>query len=122
MRVRNLAASAALAVAALGLSACAQSLTLRFPVIRRCRRRSQTFIVVPNGEMATTGGLEFWSYAGIVAQQLQARGYQPVADAKGASMIVQLGYELDKGQVLYREDPFYRSRYGYGGFGYGRSR
>jgi hypothetical protein len=31
-------------------------------------------------------------------------------------MIVQFGYYMDQGQVRYVEDPFYRSRYGYGGF------
>ena len=34
-------------------------------------------------------------------------------------MVVQLGYGVDHGQVRYRQDPFYGSRYGYGGFGCG---
>ncbi len=56
--------------------------TPRSPATRRCRRpQGQTFTVVPIGGMATTGGLEFQRYAGIVAQQLQARGYQPAATA-----------------------------------------
>ena len=32
-------------------------------------------------------------------------------------MIVQFGYGVDRGQVRYVEDPFYYSRYGYGGWG-----
>jgi hypothetical protein len=69
--------------------------------------------------MANNGGLEFQRYAGIVAQQLQARGFQPATSAQSANMIVQFGYGVDRGQVRYVEDPFYRSRFGYGGFGYG---
>ena len=41
---------------------------------------------------AADGGLEFQRYAGIVAQQLQARGYPPASDARGRDMVVQLGY------------------------------
>jgi hypothetical protein len=33
-------------------------------------------------------------------------------------MLVQLGYGVDSGQTRVVQDPFYRSRYGYGGFGY----
>jgi hypothetical protein len=78
--------------------------------------QGQTFFVVPGGGLANNGGLEFQRYAGIVAQQLQARGYMPASDPKSANMIVQFGYGMDKGQVRYSEDPFYRSRLGYGGF------
>lgn len=120
MRIRNLAASAALAVAALGLAACAESLNTQVSRYQAMPApQGQSFIVVPVGGMATTGGLEFQRYAAIVAQQLQARGYRPAADAKSANMIVQLGYDLDQGEVQYRQDPFSASRYGYGGFGYG---
>ena len=77
--------------------------------------QGQTFFVVPAGGMATNGGLEFQRYAGLVAQQLQARGYTPANSPTGASMIVQFGYGVDQGQVRYVEDPFYRSRFGYGG-------
>jgi hypothetical protein len=71
---------------------------------------------MPAGGQAANGGLEFQRYAGLVAQQLQARGYTPASSPQGANMIVQFGYHMDQGQVRYVEDPFYRSRYGYGGF------
>jgi hypothetical protein len=67
--------------------------------------------------MANNGGLEFQRYAGIVAQQLQARGFQPATSPQSANMIVQFGYGVDRGEVRYVEDPFYRSRFGYGGLG-----
>jgi len=104
-----------LGVAALGLSACASSITStvsRYQAMPAAQ--GQTFFVVPGGGMATNGGLEFQRYAGIVAQQLQARGYAPAASAQSATMLVQLGYGIDQGQVRYVEDPFYRSRFGYG--------
>jgi hypothetical protein len=117
MRIPKLAAAAMLGLAAFGLSACAE--TLRTTVSRYQAMpapQGQTFIVVPGDGMAANGGLEFQRYAGIVAQQLQARGYTPAANEQSASMVVQLGYNVGPGQVRIVEDPFYRSRYGFGGF------
>ena len=117
MRISKLAAALALGISALGLSACAQS--LRTTVSRYQAMpapQGQSFFVVPGEGMAATGGLEFQRYATLVAQQLQARGYTPAADPKSASMVVQLGYGVDSGQVRVVEDPFYRNRYRYGGF------
>ena len=119
MRIRNLGVAAALTLAALGLSACAQSLNTQVSRYQAMPApQGQTFTVVPIGGMATTGGLEFQRYAGVVTQQLQARGYQPAASGQSANMIVQLGYSLDRGQVRVQTDPFYRSHFGFGGFGY----
>jgi hypothetical protein len=118
MRISKLAAAAFLGVAALGLSACAN--TLRTEVSRYQAMpapQGQTFFVVPGEGMAANGGLEFQRYAGIVAQQLQARGYTPATNPQSATMTVQLGYAVDRGQVRVTSDPF-----GYGGFGpYGGS-
>jgi hypothetical protein len=117
MRISKLAAAAMLGLAALGLSACAES--LRTTVSRYQAMpapQGQTFIVVPGDGIAMNGGLEFQRYAALVAQQLQARGYTPASSAQSASMVVQLGYNVGPGQVRYVEDPFYRSRYGFGGF------
>jgi Domain of unknown function (DUF4136) len=117
MRISKLAAAAMLGLAALGLSACAES--LRTTVSRYQAMpapQGQTFIVVPGDGIAMNGGLEFQRYAALVAQQLQARGYTPASSVQSASMVVQLGYNVGPGQVRYVEDPFYRSRYGFGGF------
>jgi len=119
MRIKSLAAALALGISALGLSACAESLNTTVSRYQAMPApQGQTFTVVPIGGMATTGGLEFQRYAGIVAQQLQARGYQPAANGQSANMVVQLGYSLDRGQVRVQTDPFYRSHFGFGGFGY----
>ncbi|HKU92732.1 MAG TPA: DUF4136 domain-containing protein, partial [Sphingomicrobium sp.] len=40
-------------------------------------------------------------------------------NAQSANMLVQFGYGVDHGQTRIVEDPFYRSRFGYGGFGWG---
>ena len=112
MRLKNFAAAAALSVAALGLTACAESINTTVSRYQAMPApQGQTFFVVPGGGMANNGGLEFQRYAGLVAQQLQARGYAPATNPGSASMVVQLGYGVDKGQVRYTEDPFYRSHY-----------
>ena len=135
MRIRKFAAAALLGVAALGLSACAESITSTVSRYQAMPApQGQTFVVVPGGGMAANGGLEFQRYAGLVAQQLQARGYAPAASADSANMVVQLGYGVDRGQVRYVQDPFYydriglydpfwspfyRPRFGYGGYRFG---
>jgi hypothetical protein len=111
MRFKRFAAAAALGVAALGVSACAGSITSTVSRYQAMPApQGQTFFVVPGEGMAANGGLEFQRYAGLVAQQMQARGYTPAASPQSATMLVQLGYIVDKGQVRYVEDPFYRSR------------
>jgi uncharacterized protein DUF4136 len=115
MRISKLAAAIALGISAVGLSACAETLNTTVSRYQAMPApQGQTFIVVPGEGMAANGGLEFQRYAAIVAQQLQARGYTPATDPKSASMVVQLGYGVDSGQTRVVQDPFYRSRYGYG--------
>jgi len=124
MRILKLAAAAALALAALGISACADSITSTVSRYQAMPApQGQTFAIVPGGGMAANGGLEFERYAALVAQQLQARGYGPATNAQSANMVVQLGYEVGQGQVRYVQDPFYdpffgpfyRPRFGWGG-------
>jgi hypothetical protein len=106
MRISKLAAAALLGVAALGLNACANSLDTEVSRYQAMPApQGQTFIVVPGDGMAANGGLEFQRYAA-------ARGYTPATDPKSASMVVQFGYGVDRGQVRYVDDPF-----GYGGYG-----
>jgi hypothetical protein len=121
MRISKLAAAALLGVAALGLSACASSLNTTVSRYQAMPApQGQTFFVVPGGGLANNGGLEFQRYAGVVAQQMQARGYTPASSPQSANMLVQLGYSVDHGQTRIVEDPFSYGRYGrfgYGGFG-----
>jgi hypothetical protein len=128
MRIRHFAAAIALGAAAIGLSACATAINTRVTRYQAMPApQGQTFFVVPEGPMAAQGGLEFGRYAGLVTQQLQARGYAPAADAQSASMVVQLGYGIDHGQVRVVSDPFGPgpyfgpSRFFYPRFGFYRS-
>ena len=117
MRIRKLSAALTLGVAALGLSACAQSLNTTVSRYQAMPApQGQTFFVVPAGGMANNGGLEFQRYAGLVAQQMQARGYTPAANPQSANMVVQFGYGVDRGQVRYVSTPFPASR-PWGAFG-----
>src|SRR4051812_42817764 len=130
MRIRQFTAAITLGAAALALSACAESINTTVSRYQAMPApQGQTFYVVPGGGMAHNGGLEFQRYAELVAQQLQARGYAPSTNPQSASMIVQFGYGMDKGQVRYTDygpsyggfygsywgSPFYRSRFGWGG-------
>jgi uncharacterized protein DUF4136 len=114
MRISKLAAAAMLGVAVLGLSACASSLNTTVSRYQAMPApQGQTFVVVPGAGMAANG-LEFQRYAGLVAQQLAARGYTPAASPQSANMVVQFGYSVDEGQVRYVDDPFRYGRYGSG--------
>ena len=112
MRISKFATAALLGVAALGLSACALGLDTEVTRYQMMPApQGQTFAVVPGEGKAKMGGLEFQRYAAIVTQQLASRGYQPAANPASATMIVQLGYNVDQGHEVYRPDPF---DYGYG--------
>ena len=110
MRIRNFAAAALLGAAAIGLSGCTTGIPAKvtrysaLPV-----PQGQSFYVVP-GE-GVQGGLEFGRYASLVAQHLQAKGYQPAGAPQSADMLVKLSYGIDEGTTQYDVDPFYGSRF-----------
>jgi len=117
MRISKLAAVIAMGTAAIALSACAEQINTTVSRYQAMPApQGQTFYVVPGGGMANNGGLEFQRYAGIVAQQLQARGYAPASSPQSANMVVQFGYGIDRGQVRYTSDPGFYGHFGYGGF------
>jgi hypothetical protein len=129
MRISTLAAAALVGVAALSLSACATGLNTEVTRYQAMPApQGQTFTVIPGEGMAKMGGLEFQRYAGLVAQQLAARGFQPSTDPKAATMVVHLGYNVDHGHQVIDPDPFggpfggpfFRPRFGfYSPFYYG---
>ena len=138
MRLSKFAATVALGISALGLSACATGFPAqvsRFQAMPAAQ--GQSFYVVPL-QASDIGGLEFSRYAGLVSQAMQAQGYVPATSVDQATMLVRLGYGVDQGtqQVERRpfgyRDPFYDpfmagygfgyrrpyySRFGYGGYG-----
>ena len=116
MRIRTFAAAILLGAGAVALSACAEQINTTVSRYQAMPApQGQTFYVVPGGGMANNGGLEFQRYAGLVSQQLQARGFTQASSAQGANMIVQFGYGIDHGQTRYVGDPFYYNHLGWGG-------
>ena len=115
MRIRSLAV-AVLGLAALVLSACASGLNTRVSRYQAAAiPAGQTFYVVPKQGAPDP---QFYRYAAMVSQQLQAQGYRPAGAPSVADMLVRVDYGVDEGTREIVSDPFYGSRYGrYRGFG-----
>ena len=128
MRINKIFAAVLLGASALGLSACATGFPAKVSRYQAMPApQGQSFYVVPGTGEAHRGGLEFQRYANMVTNAMVAQGYQPAPSAQAATMIVQLGYGVDKGRTRIVEEPFayhdplgppYFSRWGY----YGRYR
>lgn len=125
--LKKIAAAAMIGAASIGLSGCAMGLPAKVTRFQAMPApQGQSFFVVPGTGRAQGGGLEWSRYAALVAQQMQAQGYAQAASPAQATMIVQLGYDVDRGterQVVDRlgpigYDPFLRGYYSpYGRFG-----
>lgn len=123
MRLSKLAAAIALGVSAIGLSACATSLSTQVSRYQAMPAPAgQSFTVIPM-DASVQGSLEFQRNADYVAAAMRAQGYDQAPSIQAATMIVKVGYGVDQGRQVIEQDPFYRSRYGgfggYGGFGRG---
>jgi len=112
MRISHLISAAALGLAALGLSACATGLDTR---VTRFQAASipagQSFYVVP---AEGTAGAQFYHYASMLSQKLEAKGYKPAGAPELADMLVKLDYGVDEGKTEYSYDPFYNPGFGSG--------
>ena len=118
MRINKLAAAALLGISVIGLSACATGLRTQVSRFQAMPApQGQSFVVVP-ANAADVGGLEFSRYAELVAQQMQAQGFTRASSVDQATMVVQVGYDVGDAQTEIDSDPFYRNRFGYGGWGY----
>jgi hypothetical protein len=123
MRKMKLAAVAMLGAATLGLSACETGFPAQVSRFQMMPAPvGQTFFVVPM-DQRLNGSLEFQRFGGVVAQALQAQGYAPASNPQSATLIVNMGYGVDRGTTEYQSDPFaynrFGSPFGFGaGFGY----
>lgn len=72
----------------------------------------QTF-TIQSRDPHKAGGLEFATYAGIVARRLEAVGYRQAADPRQATLVVNFDYAV----TMPRERIETRPGFGYGGFG-----
>ena len=120
MRFSRLASATALALAALGLTACATGLNTRVTRFQTAAiPAGQTFYVVPREGTASP---QFYRYASILSQQLEAKGYRPAGAPQVADMLVRVDYGVDEGKTEYVHEPFYGPGWGRGlgpyGFGY----
>ncbi len=117
MRMSKFAAALALGVSAIGLAGCATGFPAQVSRYQAMPApQGQSFIVVPM-DARDIGGLEFSRYASMVTYAMQAQGYAPAASVDGATMVVRLGYGVDRGSTHIERDPFgYRSPF-HGGFG-----
>ena len=109
--IKKVAAAVMVGAASIGLAGCATGLPAKVTRFQAMPApQGQSFYVVPGAGAAQGGGLEFSRYAGLVSQYMQAQGYQAAASPQQATMIVQLGYGVDRGTQRIVEDPFMRSR------------
>ena len=110
MRIRKLAAAAVLGLAAMALSACATGLNTQ---VSRYQAASipagHSFYVVP---VQGTPTPQFYRYASMVSQQLEANGYRPAGAPQIADMLVRLDYGVDEGRTEYVDDGFSSARRG----------
>jgi hypothetical protein len=119
MRIHQLAAAAALGLAALGLSACATGLDTKVSRYQAAQIPvGQSFYVVPAHPMA---GDEFYRYASMVSQQLETQGYKPAGAPQAADMLVKLDYGVDEGRTEYVSERPYGPGWagGWGPYGFG---
>ena len=114
MRIKKYAAAALLGAAVIVLSGCETGFPAQVSRFQAMPAPAgQTFFVVPM-DTRLNGSLEFQRFGAYVAQALQAQGYSPATTPAAASLIVNVGYNVDRGTTEYQSDPF-----GRGGFGMG---
>ena len=137
MSLRKLIISLAAPAALLTLSACAVGLPTQVSRFQAMPAPAGQSFVIRAADRDKNGGLEFSQYASLVRDNLARLGYREAASARDATFIVTLDYGVDQGRerVVATPDPFmdpwtYRgfgrrpfySRFGYGGYGFGRYR
>lgn len=116
MRIRKLMTAAALGVAAIGLSACATGLNTKVSRYQAAAiPAGATYYVVPK---QGTPSPQFYRYAKMVSQQLEAKGFRPAGAPQAADMLVKLDYGVDEGKTEYVTDRPFGPSWG-SGFGYG---
>ena len=119
MRRFKLAAAALMGAAVITLSGCVTGFPAQVSRFQAMPAPAgQTFFVVPM-DPRLNGTLEFQRFGGIVAQAMAAQGYAAAPSAGAATLVVNVGYAVDRGTTEYANDSFGYGG-GYGG-GYGRS-
>jgi len=102
-------------VAMLALAACATPFKADVSRFQQMPAPNGESFVVQTTNPKLEGGLEFAQYAGLVAEQLRAKGYTQAQTPQAASLVVNLDYGVDGGQTKVVSRP--GIGYGYGGYG-----
>lgn len=106
-------------VALLALGACAQTFdakVARFAALPP-PAQAETFVIQP-ADQKLQGGLEFQTYARLVAQQLEQFGYRQAASPEAANLLVTLEYSVDNGRERITSTPGFGAGFGpWGGWG-----
>lgn len=96
--MRNFLKATAAGAALLGLAGCATGLPTQVSRFQAMPAPTgESFFVVPMNP-ADEGGLEFSRYAAMVAAEMAEEGYLQAASAADATMLVQVGYDVDEGR------------------------
>ena len=66
--------------------------------------QGQSFAIVPE-DPKLAGGLEFATYANVVAAEMEQLGYTRAASPETADMLVRFDYRVDNGRERVRTDP-----------------
>ena len=120
MRSFKLASAALLGAATIGLSGCVTGFPAQVSRFQAMPAPAgQSFFVVPM-DPRLNGSLEFQRFGGYVAQAMAAQGYTAAPSPQAATLIVNVGYAVDRGTKEYVDDAFNRGFGGYGGYGGGR--
>jgi hypothetical protein len=114
MSVKRKLVAAAAPLALIALAGCAQTFGARVNRFSSLPppTQSETF-VIQSSDPRLQGGIEFSSYAQLVAQQLERFGYRQAADPRSANLVVSLDYFVDNGRERITTTP------GFGGYGFG---
>jgi len=117
MRMFKLAAAAMLGVGSIALAGCATGFPAKVSRYQAMPAPAgQSFYVLPfNGP--EVGGLEFAHYAAMVSDAMRAYGYAQAPSPAAATMLVRLGYGVDRGEQEIVGSPYGDPFYGAGGFG-----
>ncbi len=102
-------------VAMLALAACATPFKADVSRFQQMPAPNGESFIVQTTNPKLEGGLEFAQYAGLVAEQLRAKGYTQAQTPQAASLVVNLDYGVDGGQTKVVSRP--GIGYGYGGWG-----
>lgn len=121
MKFPRMLIALAASAGALAVSGCAQNFTANVARFQRLPEPTgQTFRIEP-ANPRNAGGLEFASYASLVAQHLGQVGYRPIQGSGPADLVVSLDYGVGAGQQKVVTTPGFDCGFGggYGGFGGG---